>query len=316
MNTPTRQFEDKPAVRESVPLLVGIQGPSGGGKTFSALRLATGIQRVTGGDVFMVDTEARRGLHYAENFKFRHLDFKAPFSPMDYLAAIEHCYAKGGRTIIVDSMSHEHEGPGGVLEMHASELERMGGDQKKTFLAWQKPKMERRRMLNTILQIPANFIFCFRAKEKLKVIPGKQPENLGYMAIAGEELIFEMTASCLLLPAANGVPSWQTDYAGEKMMTKLPVQFKTLLSTNQPLSEDMGQTMAEWAKGSVVAPKPAVELPAAWNDWSNEERGEWMARKGIVRFREWWKTLEKAAQEKLTSKTAEWKTIAESAPNQ
>ena len=55
-----RSFEDKPATRERVPLMIGLMGPSGGGKTYSALRLATGIQRVAGGDIFMIDTERRR----------------------------------------------------------------------------------------------------------------------------------------------------------------------------------------------------------------------------------------------------------------
>ena len=89
MNTPTRQFEDRPAVRESVPLLVGLFGPSGGGKTYSALRLAAGVQSETGGEVYCIDTEARRALDYAYDektqagFKFRHLAFTAPFSPLD-----------------------------------------------------------------------------------------------------------------------------------------------------------------------------------------------------------------------------------------
>ena len=39
MNAPVRTFEAKPAVRESVPLLVGLMGASGSGKTYSALRL-------------------------------------------------------------------------------------------------------------------------------------------------------------------------------------------------------------------------------------------------------------------------------------
>lgn len=86
-----RNFEDRPAVRERVPLLLGLVGPSGTGKTFSALRLATGIQRVTAGEIFYVDTEARRALHYADKFKFRHVDFKPPFGPLDYLTVIDHC---------------------------------------------------------------------------------------------------------------------------------------------------------------------------------------------------------------------------------
>ena len=68
MNAPARTFEAKPAVRQKVPLLCGLVGPSGGGKTFSALRLATGMQQVSGGDIYIVDTEARRALHYADRF--------------------------------------------------------------------------------------------------------------------------------------------------------------------------------------------------------------------------------------------------------
>ena len=52
MNSPVRTFEAKPAIREAVPLLVGLTGASGCGKTFSALRLASGIQSVTGGDIY------------------------------------------------------------------------------------------------------------------------------------------------------------------------------------------------------------------------------------------------------------------------
>jgi len=118
----TRTFETKPAVRSQVPLLIGLVSPSGAGKTYSALRLATGIQRVVGGEIFVVDTESRRALHYAEQFKFKHVQFNAPFGPLDYLAAIEHCVREGAKTIVVDSLSHEHEGPGGVLEMHEQEI--------------------------------------------------------------------------------------------------------------------------------------------------------------------------------------------------
>src|SRR4051812_34294852 len=123
----TRTFDDRPATREKTPILVGLVGPSGTGKTYSALRLAAGFQRVSGGETYLIDTEARRALHYAEKFTFRHRAFGAPFSPLDYLSAIEHCVKKGATTIIVDSMSHEHEGPGGVLEMHTAEHARLGG---------------------------------------------------------------------------------------------------------------------------------------------------------------------------------------------
>jgi ABC-type dipeptide/oligopeptide/nickel transport system ATPase subunit len=249
-----RIFDHRPAVREKTPILVGLVGPSGSGKTFSALRVASGFQRVTGGETFVIDTEARRALHYAEKFKFQHVAFGAPFSPLDYLDAINYCVGKGATTIVVDSMSHEHEGPGGVLEMHQAEHERLGGREGTKLLAWNKPKSARRRLINSILQLPCNFVFCFRAKEKLKIEKGRDPEKLGFMPIAGEEFVYEMTLKCLLLPGANGVPTWQSDFFGEKAMIKLPEQFRSTFASSPQLTEDIGQRLATWGAGA-AAPK-------------------------------------------------------------
>lgn len=259
-----RTFVDKPAVRERVPLLIGLVGASGSGKTFSALRLAAGIQKVADGPVFVIDTEARRSLHYASLFKFRHVEFGAPFSPLDYLAAIEHCVRQGAKTIVVDSASHEHEGPGGVLEMHTAEVERLSkawgvSADKANIPAWAGPKQKRRQLLNALLQMSCNFIFCFRAKEKLKIVPGKNPQPLGWMPIAGEEFVYEMALNCLLYPGSGGVPSWHPEEMGEKAMVKLPEQFKDLFSDRKPLSEETGQKLAEWAAGGGTAKSPEPE---------------------------------------------------------
>lgn len=261
MRTATaRTFEDKPATRERVPLFVGLYGPSGSGKTYSALRVAAGIQRVSGGDIFVIDTEAKRSLHYADKFKFRHVEFNAPFSPLDYLAAIEHCVKKGAGVIVIDSLSHEHEGPGGVLEWHEAEVQRMsGGDAGKAervkMLAWQKPKQARRRLINSILQMSVNGVFCFRAKEKIKIEKGKEPTPLGWMPIAAEEFLYEMTVNALLPPGSHGTPRWEASQPGEEMMIKLPEQFRGLLLEHRDsLSEETGAKMAEWAAGDSAAP--------------------------------------------------------------
>lgn len=254
METPKRAFEYNDAVRQRVPLMIGLVSPSGGGKTFSALRLATGIQRVSGGDIAVVDTESNRALHYADQFKFKHVPFHPPFSPLDYLAVIEHCVAMGATTLVVDSTSHEHESIGGVLEWHQAEIERLSkGDKSKIhkvqMLAWSAPKAARRRLINRILQLPINCIFCFRAKQKLKITPGKEPEELGWMAISGEEFIFEMTVNLLLPPNSGGVPQILSSYPGERATIKTPRQFSHMFQQSKPLDEEIGQEMAEWAAG-------------------------------------------------------------------
>lgn len=265
----TRNFISRPAVREKTPILVGLVGPSGSGKTFSALRLAAGFQRVSGGKTYVIDTEARRSLHYAEKFQFEHVPFGAPFSPLDYLDAISFCVEQGATTIIVDSMSHEHEGPGGVLEMHAEEHNRLGGREGTKLLAWNKPKSARRRLINSILQMNANFIFCFRAKEKLKIERGKEPEKFGFMPIGADEWVYEMTLKCLLLPGANGIPTWQSDFFGEKAMIKLPEQFRATFAANPQLTEDVGQQLAAWAAGAPSVLMNADELVARYEACSD-----------------------------------------------
>ncbi|HYE57565.1 MAG TPA: AAA family ATPase [Rhodothermales bacterium] len=264
-----RVFEDAPAVRQRVPLIVNIVGPSGSGKTYSALRLATGFQKVTGGDVYVVDTEAKRSLHYADRFKFRHVPFSAPFGPLDYLAAVEHCVKKGAGTVVIDSASHLHEGPGGVLEMHEAECQRLSEQWRQTrdkvqIAAWQKPKSELRRFINSILQMPVNLILCLRAKEKLKVVAGGKPQPLGFMPIASDELVYEATVSCLLYPGSKGVPAWHPEEMGEKGIVKLPAQFDGFFPKGAALSEDVGAKLAEWAAGGGPAPKPANDGERAW----------------------------------------------------
>lgn len=298
-----RVFEDKPAIREATPLLLGLIGPSGTGKTYSALRLATGIQRVSGGDIFGIDTESRRMLHYADRFKFRHMDFGAPFGSLDYLAAIEHCVKKGAKIIIVDSMSHEHEGPGGVLEQHKQETERLAklwktSEDKAQMAAWSNPKQDRRRMINTVLQMNVNFVFCFRSKEKMK-LGGSKPVELGFMPIAGEEFVYEMVLKCLLLPGANGTPTWNSDYPGERMMMKIPEQFRDLFAQPQQLNEDIGQKLAMWAAGADA--RPAVDIAPLTKRYAEiDSQGAWEALES--ERQKLWASL--PAPDKLTLKEA------------
>ena len=79
-------FTFRPAVRENVGLLIGLAGGTGSGKTYTALRLAKGI---CGDKPFaLIDTEAGRAKHYADQFKFDHGDLKPPFRPDAYTQAI------------------------------------------------------------------------------------------------------------------------------------------------------------------------------------------------------------------------------------
>lgn len=275
----TRTFNITEAVREAVPLFIGLVGPSGSGKTGSALELAHGIQEVIPGDIGYLDTEANRALHYAKapmfsdpkrTFKFKHLPFEAPFNPDSYKQALEALIKAGCKTVIIDSLSHEHEGQGGVLEMHEAQLDKLAGQDwdkrnKQTFLAWAKPKAERRALINFLLQQKVNVIACFRAKEKMRLVAGQKPVELGWQPIAGEEFVFEMTLNCLLLPGSNGVPTLIPEHQGERQMVKIPGQFRSIITEKRPLSAAVGRELATWAKGGSTqsAPPPLIQAKPA-----------------------------------------------------
>lgn len=303
----SRTFEAKPAVRAAVPVLLGLMGPSGSGKTFSALRVATGIQQVVGGDIYGIDTEANRMLHYANDFKFKHVKFDAPFGSLDYLAALQQCVAQGAKVVVVDSMSHEHEGAGGMIDFQEKEIERLTkGDFNKVnqykMLAWQKPKAARRALINGLLQINANFVFCFRAKNTAKPVKNQQTgkmevEAQGFMPIAGDEFVFEMTANCLLLPGAKGVPTWSSDWAGEKLMIKSAKQFDSIFAEQKPLDEKIGRALAEWARGdSTKTPAKQTTVLTLEEHASQLEAAAALGTTSLVKA---WKSLPAAAQKAL-----------------
>lgn len=256
-----RAFSSEIAKRGKSPLLISLIGPSGSGKTFSALRLATGIAAERGGEIFGIDTESGRMKHYADKFKFRHVAFDPPFGPLDYLDAIRHCVAKGASVIVIDSMSHEHDGKGGVLERRDEEWIRLGKEEKNSFTSWVKPKQERNQLIQHIVGLNLAFVFCFRAKDKIRPVKGKQPEKLGLQPIAGKDFLFEMMLQALLPTGCDGRPLWFPDEPAAAALIKVPSQFRDLLTKGKhQLSEEIGAAMAKWSGGG-AAPGEIASTP-------------------------------------------------------
>lgn len=305
MSAQPRQFEIAPAVRRTVGLLIGLVGPSSSGKTYSMLRLASGIQRVVGGDIDVIDTENGRALYYADTFKFNHLPFRPPFSPDDYLEAIRFCARRGSKTILIDSMSHEHEGPGGVLEWHEREAEQLAerwkcSKEKAQMAAWAPPKAARRRLINEVLQMNVNVLMTFRAKEKIKVVPGKDPKQLGWQPICGEEFMYEMVLQALLLPGSEGRPTWKSDLESERAIMKLPRQFREIFEkrAGQQLDEDLGEQLARWAAGGAKGNAEVDALVAEYAKCASDDELKTLEqRRGAL-----WKKI--AAPEKQRLKDA------------
>jgi hypothetical protein len=257
-------FAFKHAIREQVGLIVGLAGGTGSGKTYSGLTLAKGM---AGSKPFaLIDTEAGRSKHYADQFSFDHGDLQPPFRPQAYAEAILAADEAKYPVIVVDSMSHEWAGEGGILDWQEEEMERMAGDDYKKresvkMAAWIKPKMDHKRMVQRLLQIRAHLILCFRAEEKVDMVRNKETGRMeivpkvtlsgldGWVPIAEKSLPYELTASFLLLGTAPGVPK----------PIKLQEQHRPFFPADRPITEEAGRKLAQWAAGT-VASAPAAGL--------------------------------------------------------
>ena len=295
-------FEFKPAVREQVSLLIAFAGPSGSGKTLSALRVAKGIS--PNGKIMFVDTEARRGLHYADDFQFMHADMRPPFRPLRFTEAVKAAEASGAEVIIIDSFSNEYDGEDGIMDW-AMELEAKGV---KSPGNWKEPKLAHTRMMNTFLQCRASIIFCLRADEKIEIIRenGKtQVRPLGWTPICEKRTMYEMTCSFTLTADNPGKPQFNLPH-------KLQQQHRHMFPEGEFINEKSGQMIAEWARGGVV---PSTKTPTV--DVADLLiQGDGKATEGMVVLGEWWKALTADERKALGPKQIEaWKVIA-SAPQE
>lgn len=260
-------FSFRPAVRENVGLWINLIGGTGSGKTYTAMRLASGI---SGDKPFaLIDTENRRGLHYADLFKFDHAELVPPFRPDAYADAVMAADKAGYPVIVIDSGSHVWAGDGGLLDWQEEELDRMAGDdwakrERVKMSAWIKPKMAHKRMVQKLLQVKAHIILCLRAEEKIEIVKGannkteiRKKESLtgkdGWIPICDKNLPFEATCSFLLLASGPGKPH----------PIKLQEQHKDIFLPNKLIDEDAGKRLAAWASGEKRMAASASTSPAS-----------------------------------------------------
>lgn len=239
-------FHFRPAKRENTPLIVGIAGPTKSGKTYSAHRIARGL--ADGGTVAMINAEGAKGHQYADEFDYVATDITAPFRPERYTEALKAALEIRPAVVIIDSMSHMHDGPGGMLEYQQDELQRLAGDKtgrdrdRYNWTAWIKPKAAENEFIYTMLGADCHIVACFRAKEKIKVIPGQQPIDLGWQPIAGERVAFETIFTVILPPHSKGKP--------DLAISEMRKPFDTLIRDGEQLTEQTGAALREWAAGA------------------------------------------------------------------
>jgi hypothetical protein len=259
-------FEIKSAVRVNTPAFIALAGPSGSGKTRSALELATGL--AGDGKILLADTEGNRGLHYADLYKFDHVEFTPPYTPERCAELIELAEARGYAVLIVDSGSDEYEGNGGLQEIRDTTKDEF----------WAKTKARHKHaLINRIRRSRIHSIWCLRCEERVKIskVNGQTVvETLGWQPICEKRFLYEMQSSFRFDPERPGVP----------VPIKLYDIHAKFFANGAMVNRDAGRQLAAWAAGGAI---PAVE-PSDFLKIAQAKAGE-----GTDAFREWWKTLSK-----------------------
>lgn len=137
---------------------IALAGPSGSGKTYSALLIAKGM----GGKVAVIDTERGSASLYSHLMDFDVLELFPPYRPEKFIDAIGEAIKAKYETLIIDSITHEWNGSGGILDL--VDLAVKGSRSGNSFTAWNEITPRHRAFVDCILQCPAHVIATLRTK--------------------------------------------------------------------------------------------------------------------------------------------------------
>lgn len=173
-----------PAQREQVKARIALHGVAGGGKTFTALMLATNLAEKVAG----IDTERGRMLEHKGRFRFDHL---APtrFDPRDLTRLLAVAGANGYGAVVIDSFSHYWMGTGGALEFVDSHENQRGG---KFSAGWKEYRPIENAMWEALMAYPGHVICTMRAKTAY-VVEGNKPIKVGMRPEQREGVDYEFS---------------------------------------------------------------------------------------------------------------------------
>ena len=216
------------AQRSSVKMKIGFAGTSGSGKTYSALLFAKGLV----GDwdkIAVLDTENASSNLYAHLGDFYSMNMGPPYSPQRYCAAIDYFIKEGVECMIIDSVSHEWEGAGGVLQIHES----LGGQ----FRHWAQVTPMHQAFIDKILHANIHILVTTRRKQDYSMDKNAQgktvPTKVGLKEIQRDGWEYQLT----------------TNFAIEQNHLALASKDRTgLFDTDVPflIDEAVGKKVRDW----------------------------------------------------------------------
>lgn len=223
------------ATRTKSKIRLGLSAVSGGGKTYSAILIAKGLSNGNLSKVALIDTENGSGDLYSHLGDYNVLPLESPYTPENYAKAIRTCEDAGMEVIIIDSITHEWDGKGGILEIHSA----MTGN---SFTNWASLTPRHQKFIDAILQSKCHIITTVRRKQDYELVmndKGKlEPKKVGLKEVTREGFDYELT--CNLNLDTNHFATTLKDRTG--------------LFVDQPdfiPSEETGKLILDWCENGI-----------------------------------------------------------------
>lgn len=142
----------RPAKQVQSKMRAIVMGPAGSGKTLFALRA---LRRLVGPDglIVCIDTEkssadAGASEVYADEIGHSIIVLDPPFRPQKFIDAIEAAIAAGAQGIVIDSITDEWSGEGGLIEWQAEINDKY----------WKTVKKPHNKLKGMVSRMPVHFI--------------------------------------------------------------------------------------------------------------------------------------------------------------
>jgi len=181
------KFEFKKASKKQSKLRCALFGPSGAGKTFSALAIAHGM----GTKIAVIDTERGSADKYADRKEEPIFDFSSlkliDHSIHSYVQAIQAASKAKFEILIIDSLSHAWQS---IME----EVDRLAKSKFKgnTWSAWSEGTPLQKKLINALLDYDGHLIATMRAKtDWIAEQASKKPLRVGLSPEQGKGIEYE-----------------------------------------------------------------------------------------------------------------------------
>ncbi len=181
-----------PAARSEAKARVALLGPTGSGKTHTALEWATVL--ADGGTVAVIDTENASASLYADEFEFVTAPWWPPYDAGKLAAEIKQAAAQFD-VIVLDSLTHFWTGEGGVLDV--VDREAQSSRSNNGYMAWKKGTPIWRGLLDALIFAPCHVVVTMRSKMDYVLTEDsngrKKPEKVGMAPQARNDVEYEFT---------------------------------------------------------------------------------------------------------------------------